>query len=106
MYKIRLMISVWCVVFLSSAVVCAQLEAIDTFYSEMNHHGTHIESQNPSDNDVEETKHNSIIPVCFDFSPFFEPTLVAFSCGQLVFQHLSVSRSVFPAEFCGRAPPA
>jgi hypothetical protein len=106
MCKIRAFISLWCVVFFIAAVVCAQLDAINSFYSDINHRGTHIESADPANNYCEETKQISLHPACFDVPPFFVPPFVAFSCGQLVFQHPHVYKSDIPTEFCGRAPPA
>lgn len=107
MYKIKPIISLWCAVFLLAAVVCAQLDVRNSFYSgEINHHGRHIDSADPTDNVFVETKQINFVPGHFDFIPFFKLPFVVFSGSQFAFQHPPVLKSVSSTEFCGRAPPA
>ena len=105
MHNIRPIISLWCAVLLFAAVLCGQSDAINLFFSDINHHCTRIESTNP-DSDIEETKQLGFVPDYVEFIPFFEPPSAESSCSGLLFLHPPVPKSVFSAELHGRAPPA
>jgi hypothetical protein len=106
MKRIGPIISLWSFVFLLvTALVGVQLAATNDLFDEFNHHGTHIESADATDNVFEEGKHLTF-NLDFHVTTFYQVPLVAFSCGQLVFHYLPVSKSVVFTEFCSRAPPA
>jgi hypothetical protein len=103
--RIGSFISLWSVVFLLVAIVGIQMAAIEDFFSDINHHGTHIESTDSGDTSAEEAKHLSF-HLDFHFSPVFQVPPVTFSHGHLVCQNSPLSTFVFLSRCSSRAPPA
>src|SRR5476651_2623033 len=96
----------WSIVFLLiTAVVGLQLAATNDLFDEFNHHGTHIESADATDNAFEEAKHLTF-NLDFHVTPFYHIPHVVFSFAQLVFHYRPFYKFIVSTEFCSRAPPA